>query len=120
MKDGDKCWVWHAGAVVEATFRGPLTYLVELPDGTQITRLLAAICRDEREREAFLEWHEQQKADVKVERCANSAGALAICSPVDAEKGVELRHRIAAEQDTALMREIEDQANNGSTVQEPA
>jgi len=49
--------------------------------------------------------------NVKVERCANSAYALAICSPVDAEKGAELRHRIAAEQDIAFMREIDDQAN---------
>ena len=63
MNDGDKCWVWHEGSVVEATFRGPLTYLIELPDGKQTNRLMAAICRDESERDAFLRWHERQKAN---------------------------------------------------------
>lgn len=39
--------------------------------------------------------------------------ALTICSPVDAEKGAELRHRIASEQDATFMRETSDQANDG-------
>ena len=68
MKDGYKCWVWHDGKVVEATFRGPLTYLIELPDGKQTSRLMAAILQDEQQREAFTRWHEQQQANAEADR----------------------------------------------------